>query len=190
VFQFLDLEEHQRVDKALTSCLVYEKLFKFFELQIPAVLSASFYEPQPPSLHKLAVLSWFATRSCLLEVKMPLIDDFIVYKQLKGNFVTWEKVKDRYVVASSTFAADQWKCCHFCTTLADLMPAYCTQLQACENVLTGWLAPKELNQDDQIKSALEFIDNPEVVRQFSVNFTFRQQWLAIALAALLKVWQN
>jgi len=191
VLQSLDTEEQQRVEKALSTCLVYQKLFNFFELQIPAVLSASFYEPQPPSLHTLAVLSWFATRNCLLEVQMPLIDDIIVYKQLMGNFVTWEKVKDRYAVPSSTFSADQWECCYSCKSTPDILPAYCTLLQSVQDVLTGWMAPKGFNQaEDQIKSAPEFFGNPEVVQQFSVNFSLRQQWLAIALAALLKVCQK
>jgi hypothetical protein len=139
VLQSLDKEEQQRVEKALSTCLVYQKLFNFFELQIPAVLSASFYKPQPPSLHKLAVLSWFATRNCLLEVQMPLIDDIIVYKQLKGNFVTWEKVKERYVVPSSMFSADQWECCFSCNSAPDILPAYCTLLYRQFRMCLYWL---------------------------------------------------
>jgi hypothetical protein len=53
--------------------------------------------------------------------------------------------------------------------------------------LAGWVAPKELCEADLIKSSAEFIENTHVLWQFSVNFTLRQQWLAVCLATLLKV---
>jgi hypothetical protein len=167
----------------LTTCIVYQKLFYFFEQQMPPVLSASFYEPCLPPAQKLAVSSWFATRSCLLVLQMPLVIDMPKLKHSSSR-------NDDYAKPSSTSQADlqQWECCPFCTSLKDLLPGYCSVLQCVGETLSGWMAPKEFNPaEDQIKSAAEFIENPEVIKQFSVNFTLRQQWLAIALATLLKV---
>jgi hypothetical protein len=167
-----------RVEKALTTCIVYQKLFYFFEQQMPPVLSASFYEPHPPSIQKLAVSSWFATRSCLLDLRMPLVKDMPSSRN------------DDDAKPSSTSQAElqRWECCTFCKSLKDSLPGYCSMLQCVGETLSRWMAPKEFNPaEDQIKSATEFIESPEVINQFSVNFTLRQQWLAIALATLLKV---
>jgi len=179
-FQSLVGRKDQRVEKALTTCIVHQKLFYFFEQQMPPVLSASFYEPNLPSAQKLAVSSWFATRSCLLDLQMPLIKDM----PLKHSARNEDDAKPSSISAESL----QWECCSFCTSLKDSMPGYCSVLQCVGETLSGWMAPKEFNPaEDQIKTAAEFIENPEVIKQFSVNFTLRQQWLAIALATLLKV---
>jgi hypothetical protein len=53
--------------------------------------------------------------------------------------------------------------------------------------LADWVAPRDLFEADLIKSSAEFIEYTDVLWQFSVNFTLRQQWLAVCLATLLKV---
>lgn len=181
-----------RLEKALTECMVYQELFKLFELQMPPVLSTSFYEPQLPPVQKLAVSTWFATRCCLLEVEMMAIEDIIIHGQpyIWANALRNVKKPDKPDVPSSTFK-DVLKCCYNCKKLSSLLSTYCLMLKEAVKTLSGWLAPIEFCQaQDQIKSASEFIENPEVNRQFSINSTVRRQWLAVSLATLLKVWQS
>jgi len=158
---------------------------------MPPVLSPSFYEPQPPSVDKLAVACWFATRCSLLEVAMPVnLEDLCQWGQAMDSL----SLIELYDLPSSTFAVPSSKftallqCCERCNYVPTLLPAYCTLLQAYVATLSGWMAPKEFCQaQDLIKTAFEFIANPHVILQFSVNFTLRQQWLALSLATLHKV---
>jgi hypothetical protein len=176
--------------RALPPCTVHQLLFDLHELQMPPVLSSHFYEPQPPSRDKLAVSCWFATRSSLLNVQMPTIYEDMCEKVSDVNGKPdGAQLKKCYAEASSTFAAPL-QCCTSCKPQSNHLPAYCSLLQAYVDTLRGWVAPKELCHDqDLIKTASEFIENPQVISQFSLNFTLRQQWLAIALATLLKVCQ-
>jgi hypothetical protein len=187
-FQHLVEINDVSLEKALPTCYVYQLLFNFFELQMPLVLSPCFYEPQPPSVDKLAVACWLATRCSLIEVPKEAVnlDDLCHYDSLR--------LLEQYKVPSNTFAvpSSQFtplsKCCTACNSFPTLLPAYCTLLQAYVANFSGWLAPKEFcPAQDMIKTAFEFIENPHVISQFSVNYTLRQQWLALSLATLQKV---
>ena len=176
------------LEEALPTCYVHQLLFNFYELQMPPVLSPSFYEPQPPSVDKLAVACWFATRCSLLEVPKYAVN----LSDLCHNDSL--KLLEQYDLPSSTFAVPSskftplLKCCTACNYVPTLLPAYCTLLQSYVATLSGWLAPKEFcPAQDMIKTAFEFIESPHVISQFSVNFTLRQQWLALSLATLQKV---
>lgn len=60
-------------------------------------------------------------------------------------------------------------------------------LRQVKNTLSAWAAPDVLTGDDLFGSASEFVEDPYVISRFVTNHTIRQQWLAVALATVLKV---